>query len=216
MLTVPNALTLLRLVLLVVFAVLVLGENAPVAGAALLGVAGVTDFLDGYVARHFDQESELGKILDPTVDRILLITAVAVIVASGALPVWITVLVLAREAVVAGAALVLAARRAERIDVIFIGKAGTFGLMVCLPLLLAGSRTGALAHGVRLAAEIGAVPSLALAYAAAAAYVPAARRALAGARRGPSPATGVAGAASGAGGAGDEAPVPGARGGVPG
>lgn len=183
-LTVPNGLTVLRLVLLGIFAVLVLSADARVLGALVLGVAGVTDFLDGYVARRFHQESELGKVLDPTVDRILLITAVAVIVASGALPLWVTLAVLVREAIVAGAALLLAALGAERIEVLFIGKAGTFALMVCMPLFLASHGGGSLAHAVRVAVEIGVVPSLALAYGAAIAYVPAARRALAAGRAG--------------------------------
>lgn len=177
-LTVPNLLSLLRLVLLAGFAVLVLVADQRIAGAALLGVAGITDFLDGYIARRFNQVSELGKILDPTIDRILLVTAVVVIVVSGAVPLWLAVVVLVREAAVAGAALLLAARGAARIDVLFIGKAGTFGLMVCFPLLLAGHGNGTVVHDVRLAAEAGLVPALALSFAAAFAYIPAARRAL--------------------------------------
>lgn len=179
MLTVPNALTALRLLLVAGFAVLVLGAGAPVAAGALLGVAGVTDFLDGYIARRFAQESALGKVLDPTVDRVLLVTAASVIVAAGAVPLLLALVVVVREAVVAITALVLAARGARPIDVVFVGKAGTFALMCCFPLLLIGHGNGAFAHDVHLGAEIGLVPGLGLSLAAAAAYVPAARAALA-------------------------------------
>lgn len=178
-LTVPNALSALRLVLVAAFAVLVLDRHAPVAAAALLGLAGVTDFLDGYIARRFAQESALGKMLDPTVDRVLLVTAASVIFAAGAVPLVPALIVLAREAVVSIAALVLAACGAHRIEVVFAGKAGTFALMCCFPLLLIGHGNGAFAHDVRLGAEVGLVPGLGLSLVAAAAYVPAARQALA-------------------------------------
>ncbi|MCU1488811.1 MAG: phosphatidylglycerophosphate synthase [Acidimicrobiaceae bacterium] len=178
-LTVPNLLSVLRIGLLVGFAVLVLGEHERILGASLLAVAGVTDFLDGWVARRFHQVTTLGKMLDPMVDRLMLATAIVVIVVSGAVPIWLTVVVLGREALVAGAALVLAAKGARRIDVMFVGKAGTFGLMVCFPLLLAGHGPGTLARAVKIAASIGLVPALALSFAAAIAYVPQARRALA-------------------------------------
>lgn len=177
--TVPNGLSVARLGLAVAFAVLVLGDHERVVAAALLAVAGITDFLDGWIARRFHQETALGKILDPTVDRMLLVTAAAVIVVFGAVPLWIAAVVLSREALVALAALALAALGARRIDVLFVGKAGTFGLMCCFPLLLLGHGAGEWALWVRDAAYAGLVPALALSLAALCAYVPAARRALA-------------------------------------
>ena len=110
-------------------------------------LAGVTDFLDGYVARRFGQVTTLGKVLDPTVDRLVLGTAVVLIVVVGAVPVWLASLVLAREALVTLLALVLAGLGARRIDVTFLGKAGTFGLMWCFPLFLWGTRRRAPGQG---------------------------------------------------------------------
>lgn len=177
--TVPNLLSFARLGLAAGFAVAVLDVHQRIAGAALLAVAGVTDFLDGWIARRFDQESALGKVLDPTVDRVLLVTAAIVIVVSGAVPWWLTTIVLVREGAVASGALLLAVLRAPRIDVLLVGKAGTFVLMVCFPLLLLGHGPGEWARLVSDAADVALVPALGLSFVALAAYVPAARRALA-------------------------------------
>jgi cardiolipin synthase len=176
--TVPNLLSLARLGLVAGFSVLALQWRADVAAAVLLGAAGATDFLDGYVARRFGQVTTLGKVLDPTVDRLVLATAIAVIVAIGAVPAWLAAIVLAREAIVAGFALVLAGLGARRIDVTRLGKAGTFGLMWCFPLFLWGHARGEVARVFHMLAWIGVVPSLALSLGAAVAYLPRARAAL--------------------------------------
>ena len=83
-LTVPNVVTVVRLLCLPVFLWLLFGRDQVVAAAVLLAVLGVTDFVDGYVARHFDQVSELGKVLDPTADRLLFIVGVGGIIIDGA------------------------------------------------------------------------------------------------------------------------------------
>jgi len=178
-LTIPNLLSVVRLGLLAGFGVLVLSDHEYLAGAALLAVAGVTDFLDGYVARRYHQVSTLGKVLDPTVDRLVLGTAVIVITVAGAVPVWLASVVLAREALVGMLAVVLAGMGARRIDVTFLGKAGTFGLMWCFPLFLWGDTSGEWARVVQTIAWVAVVPSLGCSLAAAAGYVPRARRALA-------------------------------------
>jgi len=185
--TVPNLLSVGRLALLCGFVVLLFDARERVAAAALLAVAGVTDFLDGFLARRLNQVTTIGKILDPTVDRIVLGTAVIAMVVYGAAPVWLVALVLGREALVSIAVLVLAALGARRLDVLFIGKAGTLGLMVSFPLLLAGHGPGSLARAVSDLAWVLLVPSLACSLIAAAAYVPLARRALAEGRAASSP-----------------------------
>ena len=106
------------------------------AAAWLLAVLGTTDFLDGYIARHFNQVSELGKVLDPVADRLLFFVGVGGILIDGSVPTWFAVAVLVREVLVAGATLVLAALGARRIDVTWFGKAGTFCLMIAFPLFL--------------------------------------------------------------------------------
>ena len=97
---------------------------------------GATDWIDGYVARHFDQVSTVGKVLDPTADRILLGVGIVAIMIDGSVPVWIGVVTIVREVLVSGAVLALAALGARRIDVTWAGKAGTFALMVAFPLFL--------------------------------------------------------------------------------
>ena len=109
----------------------------------LLAVLGATDWVDGYIARHFDQGSELGKILDPTADRVLLVAAaVALLVARACrsavdVVIWI---VLVREVLIAVATIVLALAGARRIDVVWAGKAGTLALMFALPMFLVRRR----------------------------------------------------------------------------
>ena len=140
-LTVPNVITLVRLACLPVFVWLLLGQENQAAAAALLAVLGATDWVDGYIARHFHQVSTVGKILDPVADRLLFFTAIVAIIISGDAPLWFCLAVLVREVTVAVATLVLAALGARRIDVTWFGKAGTFGLMFAFPLFLAGAST---------------------------------------------------------------------------
>ncbi|MDA8292594.1 MAG: CDP-alcohol phosphatidyltransferase family protein [Actinomycetota bacterium] len=179
-LTVPNGLSVARVVLLGLFCFLLLGTGDRVAAAAVLAVAGATDFLDGYVARHFDQVTTVGKVLDPTVDRVVLGASVVSLAVYGAIPVWLAAVVLGREALVSSTVLVLASTGARRIDVLWIGKAGTFGLMVSLPLFLAGHGPGGLARVVADATWAVALPALGASLGSLAAYAPLARRALIG------------------------------------
>src|SRR4051794_27310564 len=138
-LTVPNLITLVRLSCLPVFVWLLLGQENQAAAAALLATLGATDWVDGYVARHFHQVTTLGKVLDPVADRLLFFTAIVTIIISGDAPLCFCSAVLAREAAVGVATVVLAALGARRIDVTWFGKAGTFGLMFAFPLFLAGA-----------------------------------------------------------------------------
>jgi cardiolipin synthase len=177
-LTVPNLITLVRLGCLPLFVWLLLGEGDQVAAAWLLAGLGATDWVDGYVARHFDQVSTVGKVLDPVADRLLFLTAIVAIIIDGAAPLWFCIAVLVREAVVAGATLLLAALGARRIDVTWYGKAGTFGLMFAFPLFLAGSSSVWWNDAAEIGAWICGLPGLALSYYAAITYVPLAADAL--------------------------------------
>jgi cardiolipin synthase (CMP-forming) len=138
-LTVPNAITLGRLCFLPVFVWLLLGRDDRVAAAVLLGVLGATDWVDGWVARRFDQTSRFGRMFDPTADRLMFFVALTAIIIDGGVPTWFAVVVLVREVIVGviTAALVLTGNPPA--DVTWWGKAGTFGLMFAFPLLLAGA-----------------------------------------------------------------------------
>ena len=139
-LTVPNVVTVIRLLCIPLFIWLLARPNRSgyVSAAVLLAVLGATDGVDGYVARHFHQVSTLGKVLDPVADRLLLGVAALAIVIVGAVPTWVAVAALSREALVALGFLVVAAAGGRRVDVQWAGKAGTFGLMLAFPLFLAG------------------------------------------------------------------------------
>ena len=139
-LTVPNVITTLRLLSVGLFLWLVLrpGRAGWYPAGLLLGGLGVTDGVDGFVARRFQQVSTLGKILDPLADRVLLSVAGVSTIALGAVPVWVGLVVVGREMFVSGAFLVLAALGARRMDVSRAGKAATFATMCAFPLFLAG------------------------------------------------------------------------------
>jgi cardiolipin synthase len=177
-LTVPNVITLVRLCLLPVFLWLLFARDNRAAAAGLLAVLGATDFLDGYIARHFDQVSELGKILDPVADRLLFFVAVGGIMIDGSVPVWFAVAVLAREILVAGGTLVLAAKGVRRIDVTWYGKAYTLLLMIAFPLFLASESTVSWHEAAGTLAVLVGIPGLVLSWYSAALYLPLARRAL--------------------------------------
>lgn len=182
-LTVPNALSVGRLLCVPVFLWLLFGREDRYGAGLLLAVLGITDFADGWIARHFHQESRLGKVLDPTADRILLGVGVVAILVDGSVPTWVAVLVIVREVAVGSAVVVLALLGARNVvDVQLVGKAGTFALMVAFPLFLAANPDGGAPwHAVaRPLAWTFAVPGLLLSWYAAVRYVPAARRALAG------------------------------------
>lgn len=179
-LTVPNAFTVVRLLCAPLFLWLLFGRsNGRYEAAILLGVLGATDWVDGFLARRLGQVSTLGKVLDPTADRILLGAAVIGILINGAVPVFLAVIVIAREVLVAGAALVLAAAGARRIDVQWAGKAGTFGLMFTFPLFLVAHSDAGWHDVAHVLAWVCAVPAVFCSWYAAITYVPIARRALA-------------------------------------
>ena len=177
-LTLPNLITLARLACLPLFLWLLFGKEDRAAAAALLAVLGITDWVDGYLARHLGQVSELGKILDPVADRLLFLVGAGGILIDGSVPAWFAVIVLVRETLVGGATLVLAALGARRIDVTWFGKAGTFGLMIAFPLFLASHSDLSWADTAGVLAWIAGIPGLALSLYAAVLYIPIARRAL--------------------------------------
>jgi cardiolipin synthase len=183
-LTVPNLITLVRLLCLPVFVWLVFGAKEQTAAAILLAVLGATDWVDGYVARRFHQVSTVGKVLDPTADRLLVGTAVIVIIAHSAVPLWFGVVTLAREALVGLMVLALAALGSARIDVLWVGKAGTFGLMFAYPAFLLGHGAASWQDPIRICAWVAGGVGLTLAWIAAAAYVGPARAALTAGRQG--------------------------------
>jgi cardiolipin synthase len=167
-----------------VFVWLLFGAHQQTAAAVLLAVLGATDWVDGFVARRFKQVSTVGKVLDPVADRMLVATAVICVMIQGAAPLWFCLATIAREVVVSAAVLLLAWLGAERIDVLFVGKAGTFGLMFAYPTFVLAYGHAGWQDPIRVVAWVFAIPGLALAWVAAAAYVPVGIRALSSGRTG--------------------------------
>jgi cardiolipin synthase len=184
-LTVPNAITAVRLLCIPLFVALLLrpDDSGWYTAALLLGVLGVTDGVDGYVARHFHQVSTVGKVLDPLADRLLLATAAVGTVAVGAVPLWVGLLALSREVLVAAGFLYVAWAGGRRMDVSLAGKAGTFALMCALPLFLVGAADDSWHSIATVLAWVCVIPGLVLGWYAAVMYIPAARAALADSRR---------------------------------
>lgn len=138
-LTVPNALSVVRLVLVPVFLYLLLIAEATGWAVAVLMFSGASDWADGKIARLFDnQSSRLGALLDPAVDRIYMVVVPVAMAAAGVLPWWIVGLLLGRDLVLAATLPLLRTRGLTALPVTYIGKAATFALMSGLPLILLG------------------------------------------------------------------------------
>ena len=138
-LTVPNALSVLRLVLVPVFLYLLLVIDARGWAVGVLMFSGFSDWADGKIARMVaNQSSRLGELLDPAVDRIYMVTVPVALAIYGAVPWWIVVTLLGRDVVLAATLPVLRSRGLTALPVTYIGKAATFALMSGFPLILLG------------------------------------------------------------------------------
>lgn len=171
--TVPNLVTLIRLLLLPVFVWVLFGLPSRQAAAWMLGILGATDWIDGYLARRLGQTSEFGKKFDPTVDRLWFVVAIVSIIINDSIPVWFAVLVLLREVVV-GIAMVIATLvfGMQRFDVTWWGKTATFLLMFSVPGFLMANSSAPAPAAWEVAAWCFGIPGLILSYYTAIAYIP--------------------------------------------
>lgn len=176
--TVPNVISLLRLLCLPLFVYVLFGRDNRAAAAWILVAIGATDWVDGYIARNYDQVTTLGKVLDPVADRLLFFVGIGAILIDGSIPVWFAVAVLVREVLVSIGTIGLAALGATRVDVTWVGKTGTFLLMGAVPLFLGGESTLGWADEARVLAYLLGVPGLVCSYWAALRYIPMGRQAL--------------------------------------
>lgn len=137
-LTIPNIVSFVRLLSIPVFCVLIiLGRD--VAAVWLLVAFGATDWIDGFLARRLKQRTQLGARLDPVADRLYILAAVVALLVRGIVPIWFVGVLLARDVMLA-----LLLPRLRRHDMValpvnWIGKAGTFLILVALPLILLGA-----------------------------------------------------------------------------
>jgi CDP-diacylglycerol--glycerol-3-phosphate 3-phosphatidyltransferase len=138
LLTVPNVLSGIRLVLIPVFVYLLLVAHANGWAVAILMFSGFSDWADGKIARLLNQSSKLGELLDPAVDRLYMVTVPVVFALRGIVPWWIVAVLLARDVLLAAELPLLRTRGFTALPVLYIGKAATFGLMSAFPLILLG------------------------------------------------------------------------------
>lgn len=149
-LTVPNALSALRLAGVPLFLWLVLGPEADGWALLVLAVSGFTDWLDGWLARRLGQVSRLGRLLDPAVDRLYILATLTGLTLRGIVPAWLTALLVARDVVLAGSLPVLRRHGYGPLPVHYLGKAATFNLLYAFPLLLLADGDGAVADLARV------------------------------------------------------------------
>jgi cardiolipin synthase len=181
--TAPNAFTLIRLCCIPLFLWLLFGRDDRVAAAWLLGILGATDWVDGWLARRFDQVSEFGKIFDPTADRLLFIVGITAIIVDGSAPLWFCIAVLAREVIVGGmVAVATLVFHMPRFDVTYLGKLATFLLMFAFPGFMLGQSTFPGHLAFEIAAWTVGLPGLVFSYWTAVQYLPMIRAGVAAGR----------------------------------
>ncbi|MDQ3503185.1 MAG: CDP-alcohol phosphatidyltransferase family protein [Actinomycetota bacterium] len=135
--TVPNVLSLLRLFGVPVFLYWTLVTEQDGRAILLLMAAGVTDYLDGYIARRFSSFTRLGQLLDPLADRLYIFATLLALVARDGLPIWWALALIGRDLVLAGCLPALRRHGYGPLAVNFLGKAATFNLLFAFPMLLA-------------------------------------------------------------------------------
>ena len=172
LLTVPNLITLVRLFCLPVFLWLLFSVEDRAGAAWLLGGLGATDWVDGWIARKFNQQSNFGAIFDPSVDRGLFIVAVLAIVIDNSMPMWLAVAILFREIAVALAMAIATAFGMQRFAVSVWGKRYTFLMMFAVPLMLLAADDGRGAQLVLVGSWVLARPVLLISYTTAFGYIP--------------------------------------------
>jgi cardiolipin synthase len=171
----PNALSAARLVGVPIFLWLIIvpqTAEADLIAAGILGLAGISDWLDGKLARMLNQQSRLGQILDPAADRLYIAATIIALAVRGIIPWWLFAAIAGRELCVGIALLVLKRRTPYgTLQVSFVGKTATLCLMYAFPLLFLGAHGGPAAEVVRVFGWAFAIWGIALYWWAAMLYV---------------------------------------------
>lgn len=172
-LTIPNAISAFRLLLVPVFVVLV-AQHQDLAALIVVVISSVSDWADGFIARRFNQVSELGKSLDPIADRWFIVAAFIVLVVRDEIPLWLLLLVLVRDAVMLILVSLIARTGASPMAVTYVGKGATLCLLVALPLFIFAALThdlSAITQVARVLAWVFAIVGVVLYWASAAQYL---------------------------------------------
>jgi cardiolipin synthase (CMP-forming) len=181
-LTIPNVISLARLAGVPVFVWLVLGvrtTDGDWLALGLLAAAGLSDWLDGKIARALNQQSRLGEVLDPAADRLYIVATIIALAVRSIIPWWLVIVLAARELVLGIVLLVLRRHGFGALKVSFVGKAATLALLYAFPLLFLGSHQSSYAQVAAVFGWAFALWGTALYWWAAALYIEQARRLLA-------------------------------------
>jgi cardiolipin synthase (CMP-forming) len=181
-LTVPNVISMARLAGVPVFLWLVLVPQADWWAVGLLIAAGLSDWLDGKLARAWNQQSRLGQVLDPAADRLYIAATLIALAVRAIIPWWLVAVLVSRELVLGVALLVLRRHSIGPLQVSFLGKAATLCLLYAFPLLFLGSHEGTAAVAARVAGWAFAIWGSALYWWAAALYLVQVRQVIAASR----------------------------------
>jgi CDP-diacylglycerol--glycerol-3-phosphate 3-phosphatidyltransferase len=201
--TVPNLLSLLRLLGVPLFLWLALGPEANGWAFAVLAFGGLSDYADGKIARRFNQSSRLGAVLDPAADRLYILATISALAARGIIPVWLAVAIPGRDLLLVFTLPILRRHGYGVLPVNFMGKAATLNLLYAFPLLLLSDGSGIVATVARPAGWAFTAWGTALYWWAGVLYVEQVRRLVRAERaredhraRPDGPAAGVAGGAA--------------------
>lgn len=170
--TLPNLITLIRLLTLPVFVTMLLVNEQRAGAALLLGVLGMTDWVDGWIARRFNQTSQFGMVFDPFVDRALFVVGTGSVLIDGGVPLWFCVCILVREVFVGLMMTIGTLVGMKRFPVSIWGKRYTFLLMTAVPLLLLGTSTHVTADAAWLGGWFLGIPGLIMSYVVGVLYIP--------------------------------------------
>jgi cardiolipin synthase len=135
-LTIPNALTGLRGIGVPLFIWLALAKEADGWAIIVLVIGGVTDYLDGKLARAWNQTSRFGELADPAIDRLYIVATLIVLYLRDALPLWVILILITRDIALAFVTIALKVKGQPPLQVTYLGKAATFNLLYAFPLLL--------------------------------------------------------------------------------
>jgi len=181
--TLPNAISVARLAGVPVFLWLVLVPQADWWAVGLLIAAGLSDWLDGKLARAWNQQSRLGQVLDPAADRLYIAAILIGLAVRGIIGWWLVAVLVSRELVLGVALLALRRHGYGPLQVSFVGKAATLCLLYAFPLLFIGDHTGPVATAARVIGWAFVIWGTALYWWAAVLYLAQARQVIADARR---------------------------------
>jgi cardiolipin synthase (CMP-forming) len=181
--TIPNAISVTRLIGVPVFLWLVLGVDTRAGdwwAIGLLIAASASDWLDGKIARALNQQSRLGELLDPAADRLYIVATIVALAVRAIIPWWLVALLAARELLMAIVLLVLRRGGWGTLQVSFVGKTATLCLLYAFPLLFLGAHVASYAETARVAGWTFVIWGGALYWCAALLYIVQARQLLAG------------------------------------